>query len=63
MNTDIITMILALALIISYGFYMWLKIKDVKEEESKSDKIIAILKEYSKKHTDLANLLNKMGLL
>lgn len=63
MNTDIITMILASALIISYGFYAWFKIKDAKEEEIKSDKIIAILKEYSKNHSDLANLMNKMGLL
>jgi hypothetical protein len=63
MSKDIITLILAGALIVSYIIYKVYAIKEVKEDETKLNKIIAILKEYSKNHSDLAKLMNKTGLL
>lgn len=60
MNNDTITIILASLLIIMYFAYVVIYRRT---DESKTSNLIKALREYAKTHPDLAQTLNKFGLL
>ncbi len=67
MNTsDLITIIFGVVIIPSYVFYLYLRKKELEEENEEmqtSRKILSALKEYAKQQPDFARILNKFGLL
>jgi hypothetical protein len=67
MNTqDLVTIILGAIIIPAYIFYLFLKKKELDEENEEiqmSRKILSALKEYAQQQPDFAKILNKFGLL
>lgn len=67
MNTsDLITIIFGVVIIPSYVFYLYLRKKELEEENEEmqtSRKILSALKEYAKQQPDFARILNKFDLL
>lgn len=67
MNTqDLVTIILGAIIIPAYILYLYLKKKELEEENEEiqiSRKILSALKEYAKQQPDFAKILSKFGLL
>jgi hypothetical protein len=66
MNRETLILIFAIPIILLYIVYVYLKAEKRKieeQEEGKFDKLLTVLKEYSKEQPRLSEILNKFGLL
>jgi len=64
MNKEIIVIAFFIVMVVLFILIVRERSKEIgKENIDKVDKLISVLKEYSKKHPDLAETLNKIGLL